>query len=97
MSRTRLPNLRAHEIRDLNFQGQQFTIGVGRFDDGSLAEIFIDAEKTSQFTTIARDAAVCLSISLQCGVPAAAMRAAVTRDENGEPAGFSISFAEGLP
>lgn len=88
MTRIRLPNRRPHETHDLEFQGQQFTLGVGRFDDGSLAEIFVDAEKTSQFTAIARDAAVCLSIALQYGVPAQAMRDAVTRESNGEPAGL---------
>lgn len=88
MTRIRLPNRRPHETHDLEFQGQQFTLGVGRFDDGSLAEIFVDAEKTSQFTAIARDAAVCLSIALQHGVPSQAMRDAVTRESNGEPAGL---------
>jgi hypothetical protein len=35
-----------------------------------------------------RDAAVCLSIALQHGVPAEAIRSAVTRDSHGEPSGI---------
>ncbi|MCW2286220.1 ribonucleoside-diphosphate reductase alpha chain [Rhodoblastus acidophilus] len=88
MSRIRLPNRRLHEIHDLEFQGQHFTLGVGRFDDGALAEVFIDPAKSSQMTAIARDAAVCVSIALQHGVPSDALRSAVTREATGEAAGL---------
>jgi hypothetical protein len=88
MSRLQLPNRRPHELQELVFQGQIFTLGVGRFDDGALGEIFLDASKSSQLTAIARDAAVCLSIALQHGVPADAIRSAVTREASGAPAGL---------
>jgi hypothetical protein len=83
-----LPNRRPHELHQLEFQGQIFTLGVGRFDGGALAEIFIDPAKSSQMTAIARDAAVCVSIALQHGVPAAALRSAVTREADGVAAGL---------
>lgn len=88
MSRAILPNRRAHETHELEFHGQCFTLGVGRFPDGSVAEIFLDAAKTSQMSAIARDAAVCLSIAAQHGVPLGAIRSAVTRESNGEAAGL---------
>lgn len=88
MSRLQLSNRRQHELQELVFQGHIFTLGIGRFDDNSLAEIFIDAEKSSPLTTVARDAAVCVSIALQYGVPAEAIRSAVTREANGAPAGL---------
>ena len=88
MSRICLPDRRPHELHELEFHGQVYTLGVGRFDNGQLAEIFLDASKSSQLTAIARDAAVCLSIALQHGVPADAIRSAVTREASGESAGL---------
>jgi hypothetical protein len=73
----------------LEFRGVPYTVGFSRFDDGSLAEVFIDNHKcTSDLSSDARDAAVALSISLQHGVPPEAIRDAVTRDANGEASGI---------
>jgi hypothetical protein len=88
MIRLHLSNRRPHDLQELVFQGHIFTLGIGRFDDGALAEIFLDAEKSSPLTTIARDAAVCVSIALQHGVPAESIRSAVTRETDGAPAGL---------
>jgi hypothetical protein len=88
MVRSPLPNRRSHELHELEFQGQRFVVGVGRFINGNLAEVFIDPAKSSQMTAIARDAAVCVSIALQHGVPADALRSAVTREADGAPAGL---------
>ncbi len=89
MSRQRLPNRRAHEVRDFDFRGLRYSAGIGRFDDGSVAEIFVECGKAqSQSAADARDAAVCLSISLQHGVPPETIRAAVLRDSQGAPQGI---------
>ncbi len=89
MNRLRLPNRRPHEIREFEFRGLGYTAGIGRFNSGDVAEVFIECAKAqSQLAADARDAAVCLSISLQHGVPAEAIRAAVTRDSQGEPSGI---------
>lgn len=89
MNRTRLPNRRAHEILEFEFRGLTYTAGIGRYQNGDLAEIFLECSKAqSQLAADARDAAVCLSIALQHGVPAEAIRGAVTRDGNGEPSGI---------
>lgn len=89
MTRHRLPNRRAAELYDLMFKGGRFTIGCSRFPDGSLAEAFIHSAKAScDLADAARDAAVTLSLALQYGTPADAIRAAVTRDGDGSPAGI---------
>ena len=87
--RRRLPNRRAAELFELYFKGGRYTIGASRFPDGALAEVFIHSAKTSSnLADIARDAAVTLSLALQFGAPAAAIRAAVTREAAGFPAGI---------
>jgi hypothetical protein len=87
--RRRLPNRRAAELLDLSFKGGRYTIGASRFPDGALAEIFIHSAKAAcDLADAARDAAVALSIALQYGTPADAIRAAVTRDSDGSPAGI---------
>lgn len=89
MNRTRLPNRRAAELYDLTFKGRSYTIGVSRFPDGALAEAFIHSAKAScDLADAARDAAVTLSLALQYGTPADAIRAAVTRESDGSPAGI---------
>lgn len=89
MSRRLLPNRRAHEILEFEFRGLTYTAGVGRFENGGLAEVFVECSKVqSQLAADARDAAICLSIALQHGTPADAIRAAVTRDGQGEPSGI---------
>jgi hypothetical protein len=89
MNRHRLPNRRAHEIIEFQFRGLAYTAGFGHFENGDLAEIFLECVKAqSQSAADARDAAVCLSIALQHGVPSEAIRCAVTRDGHGEPSGI---------
>lgn len=87
--RRTLANRRGHELHEFWFRNNAYVLGVGRFDDGAIAEIFIDCSKvTSESANDARDAAVCLSIAMQCGTPIDAIRAAVTREENGSPSGI---------
>lgn len=86
MSRKNLKNRRDHDVAEFEFHGNEYTIGVGRFADGTPAEVFLDCRKiTSESACIARDAAVVLSIALQYGVPLEIMRKAITREEDGEP------------
>lgn len=89
MTRRRLPTRRAAELYDLTFKGLRYTIGVSRFPDGALAEAFVHSSKAScDLADAARDAAVTLSLALQYGTPADAIRAAVTREADGSPAGI---------
>jgi hypothetical protein len=66
--RTRLANRRPHELLDFEDAGFRFTLGVGRFPDGRLAEIFLNCSKGDTPVDVnARDAAIVASIALQYG------------------------------
>jgi hypothetical protein len=84
----RLPNRREHEIIDLEHGGFRYTAGVGRFDDGALAEIFFNVSKSgTTLETQARDAAVVASIALQHGATVATLRHALMRNRDGSASG----------
>ena len=82
-----LPQRRAAVTFDLRFWSQLFTVTVGFYADGTPGEVFIDGCKTgNDIESIARDAAVLLSLALQHGVPPQIIRHAVTRGASEEPA-----------
>ena len=59
MTRQCLPNRREHELLTFEHEGIRYTAGVGRFVDGGLAEIFLNAAKRGTALDVnARDAAV---------------------------------------
>jgi hypothetical protein len=103
MKRQRLPNRRTGAAITFEFRGGAYTATFSNFPDGRLAEIFIDAAKPSNDAgDDARDAAICLSLALQYGTPPEAIRAALTRDGAGRPAGIlgaalDAIVAEGAP
>jgi hypothetical protein len=88
-TRERLPHRREHTV--INFttaDGFRYIAGIGYFDDGRLAEIFLNAEKVgTAIETAARDSAVVASLALQHGVPADTIRHALTRNSNGAASG----------
>jgi hypothetical protein len=78
MSRERLPNRRRHQITVIEFNGHKLIVGVGRYVDGRLGEIFIDAHKDgTQLGTVLRDSAILVSLALQAGIDAGAIRASM--------------------
>jgi hypothetical protein len=87
--RERLPDRREHTV--VNFttaDGFRYTAGLGYFDDGRLAEIFLNAEKIgTAIETAARDSAVVASLALQHGVLPETIRHALTRNGNTEASG----------
>ncbi len=87
--RQRLPNRRSHELINFTLGGFTYIAGIGRFDDGSLAEIFLDpsAKSGTAVEAAARDAAITASIALQHGTPAEVIRSALSRDHFGAAAG----------
>ena len=88
MSRRRLSNRRPAETFRIEVGGLNYVVSVGRFDDGSLAEIFISNGKAgSDSDTAARDSAVVASIALQYGVPAEVIRRALMRNRDGSVCG----------
>jgi ribonucleoside-diphosphate reductase alpha chain len=79
MTRERLPNRRASLRFTVDYDGQRYTATLSRFDDGRIAEIFLDAAKPdSQLAVHANDAAVLASLLLQHGVSAAAIRHSIS-------------------
>ncbi len=86
MTRARLPNRRVHETREFEFRGLRYSVGIGRFDDGSVAEVFLECAKAQSHSDAdARDAAIAISLGLQHGVSAESLLSSVTRDSHGEP------------
>ena len=81
-----LPNRRRHEVIQFEHGGFTYIAGIGRFDDGRLAEVFLTAAKTgTAVEAAARDAAIVASLALQNGVPAATLQHALTRNGDGSP------------
>jgi hypothetical protein len=88
MTRHGLPNRREHELVDFDHAGFHYTCGVGRFADGALAEIFLNAAKTgTAIEAAARDAAITASLALQHGTPVDTLRHALTRNADGSASG----------
>jgi ribonucleoside-diphosphate reductase alpha chain len=86
--RMRLPNRRAHELLEFEHDGFSYVAGIGRFSDGSLAEVFINVGKAGTgIETYARDAAITLSLLFQHGCSPQSVRRALTRDADGSAAG----------
>jgi ribonucleoside-diphosphate reductase alpha chain len=86
--RQRLPNRRGHELLDFEHFGIRYTAGIGRFDDGSIAEIFLNTAKHGTgLDTSVRDAAISASLLLQHGCPLETLRRALTRNGDGSASG----------
>jgi hypothetical protein len=87
-TRRRLPNRRGHELLDFEHGGIRYTAGVGRFEDGRLAEIFLNTRKYgTAIDTNARDASIAASLLFQHGCPADTLRRALTRNGDGSASG----------
>jgi hypothetical protein len=87
-TRQRLPNRRPNETFTLEVAGLRYTCSVGRFDDGTIGEIFLNNHKSnSAADTNARDCAIVFSIAVQCGADAEVIRRALCRDSQGRASG----------
>ena len=78
--RAQLPSRRSHWLYRFECDGQSYTGGIGRFDDGRIAEIFINGSKAGTAAeTNAQDAAIVASLALQHGCPIDTIRHALAR------------------
>ncbi|BCA00020.1 TSCPD domain-containing protein [Bradyrhizobium diazoefficiens] len=78
--RTRLRDRRAHWLFRFECDGQSYTGGIGRFEDGTIAEVFINGTKVGTAAkTNAQDAAIVASLALQHGCPVETIRHALAR------------------
>ena len=88
MTRRHLANRRLAETFELTVAGLRYTCSVGRFPDGSVAELFLNNHKSnSAADTHARDSAIVFSIALQCGADPEVIRRALSRDSQGRASG----------
>jgi hypothetical protein len=85
VSRRRLPNRREHELLDFEQGGSRYIGGIGRFQDGRLAEIFMNVSGRAggMVEVLARDTAVAASLCLQLGGDVETLRRALMRDSHG--------------
>lgn len=85
-TRNTLPNRRSAETVTYKHGGADFTMTIGRYADGRIGEIFINAgHANSALDAIASDAAIAVSFALQHGADLAAIRGAMKRNSQGEP------------
>jgi hypothetical protein len=88
VERKRLPNRRGHEVIEFTHNGFGYTAGIGHFDDGKLAEVFLNADKVgTAIETQARDAAITASLFFQSGGSPETLRRALTRNADGSASG----------
>jgi hypothetical protein len=59
--------------------GFRLVVGIGRFEDGKLGEVFINTHKAgTAIDTLLKDSAVLLSVALQYGADPVALRSALS-------------------
>lgn len=88
MPRIPLLNRRLHVSFNFRHEGFDYTAGLGYFDNGLVAEIFLDAAKAgSQLDASARDAAIAVSLALQYQCPIDVLYHSMTRNPDGSAAG----------
>ena len=86
--RRRLPNRREAETLEFTHSGFRFAASLGRFTDGTLAEVFLVGPKVgTHVAAAAADAAIVASIALQHGAEVETLRHALARNSNGSAAG----------
>jgi len=86
--RARLPDRRLHELFEIDHEGIHYIVGLGRFQSGELAEIFLNASKTGTAAAVnAQDAAIAASLLFQHGCLIETLRRALTRNPDGSAAG----------
>ena len=80
-ARCRLPDRREHELIEFQHDGHCFTGGIGRFENGGIAELFINGSKFgSAAEASAQEAALNASLALQHGCPFETILHALTCD-----------------
>ena len=95
--RLSLPFRRPQETSVIEHGGHGYFVSTGHHRDGSIGEVFVQALKTSsQVEGLARDAAILVSLGIQHGCSVSAMRAAITREEDGSPSSLIGAVLDGI-
>jgi hypothetical protein len=88
MTRQRLPSRRLAETFELEVAGLHYKVTIGRFADGSLAEVFVSNHKAGNASDVAaRDAGILLSLCLQHGCGVETISRALSRNRDGSASG----------
>jgi ribonucleoside-diphosphate reductase alpha chain len=88
MIRHSLPNRRASETLEFEHEGHRYRGSVSYDRRGKPLEVFLTTGKPGTgVETVSRDAAVAVSLALQHGTPLETLRKAITRLDDGRPAG----------
>ena len=70
LHRERMPKKRKSEVYEVNMEGYNTVISLGKYEDGSYGEVFIDLGKEgSDVCGWANAFAIAVSLGLQHGVP----------------------------
>jgi hypothetical protein len=86
--RAKLPDRRLHELFEIDHERIHYIVGLGRFQNGEVAEIFLNTSKTGTAAAVnAQDAAIAASLLFQHGCPTETLRRALTRNPDGSAAG----------
>lgn len=86
--RKQLPQRRAAETVAFEHDGVRYVGTLGRFSDGTAAEVFMNSSKIDTSSDInARDAAIAASLALQYGCPVETLQHALARKPDGSAMG----------
>lgn len=92
MARESLNERRRSYNFTIEFQGEQYNVTVGHYDDNRPGEVFVNRlfTKTSAkvgtlLDGVCRDSAILVSLAMQHGVQMKTLQHAITRDEDGLP------------
>jgi hypothetical protein len=91
--RERLPDRRGAELVDFEHGGRRWTVTVGRFADGRVAEIFIDGSKEAPIVDLAQESAIVASLALQSGCTLETLRHALAGRGAG-PLGAALALID---
>jgi hypothetical protein len=94
--RNLLPNRRPNQTLTFERDGSQYQMTVGYFPDGSVGEVFLNADRAdSLLDVLTSDAAILASLALQYGCPLDAITHALKRDGRGvaaSPVGAALDL-----
>lgn len=95
MTRTRLPFRHINHRYKFHFGGQRYYGEIGFYPNWRIGEMFLDCGRPgTDLQHMARDLGVAVSLGLQHGLPIGELREAVTRLDDGSPAGPLGAFLD---
>lgn len=86
MTRLQLPARRAAETFTVEHGPGRFSVTIGRFGIGTIAEVFVSGGKSGSDTSaVVRDAAILISLALQHGCTVEGLRHSMSRNPDSTP------------